>query len=556
MSAQTAPGHDNIHTLHGLVSTRAAALHELPFITFEGEVWSYAQVHRQAQACACGLVAIGCAPQDRIGTLLENRLEFLSVWFGTAYAGGVHVPLNVEYRGEILKRILEDVAAQVMFCEDYLLHNLVAAMEGARHGIRTIVVFGQENVTGQAHGAELISWEAFQRRAEQAPPFEPVRRSPNEFSIVMMTSGTTGVSKGVMVGDKHAITHGWEAAEAYGITSTDVMYTCLPLFHGNAGWATVLCAMCAGARVALARRFSASRFWEEVTSMEVTQVALLGTMLHILAAAPPHEWERRHRVRIGTSVPCPADVMIAFERRFGFPLLETYGTSETKRILSNRHYLRRIGSAGLPTPSSIVEIHDAEGHRLPSGAVGEICFRPKEPGLLTLGYLNRPEATLQNLRDGWWCTGDLGRQDEDGFFYFAGRKKDALRRRGENVSAFEVERALMGHADVLHAAVVAAPSELSEDEIVAVVVRKPGTTPSEAEVFAHADSALPSFMVPRFIAFVDQLPETATGKIAKEGLAARVMQDGVWDSKQAGLIPSRARDAARAADPSPPARER
>jgi crotonobetaine/carnitine-CoA ligase len=544
MTTDTGAGRDQTNTLHGLLATRATALRELPFITIDGATWSYAETYRQAGIAARAFMELGCKPGARIGMLVDNRLDYIAGWFGTAMAGGVHVPLNVEYRGEILRQVLQDITVQVMVCEADLLPNLVTAMEGIEHGIETLVVVGEQAASCPA-GVRSIAWEDFHQLGESAS-HAFVDRAPGALGTIMLTSGTTGVSKGVMVSDKHCITHGREAVEAYGIGSGDVMFTCLPLFHGNAAWATVLCAMSACAQVAVSRRFSASRFWGEVIEAGATQVAFLGTMLHILVSQPPHENDRRHKVRIGTSVPCPADVMIAFERRFGFPLLETFGTTETKRILSNRHYQRRIGSAGLATPSSIVEIHDEEGWRVPPGTVGELVFRPKEPGILTLGYFNRPEATLANLRDGWWCTGDLAWQDSDGFVYFAGRKKDSLRRRGENVSAFEVERALMGHGDVLLAAVVAAPSELSEDEILAVVVRKTGARVTESDLFAHADRALPSFMVPRFIAFVDSIPETATGKIAKQGLAASVMAQGnAWDSTKAGLSASRARNRRR-----------
>jgi crotonobetaine/carnitine-CoA ligase len=544
MTPDKTAGRDQTNTLHGLLAARATALRDLPFVTIEGATWSYGETYRQAGIAARAFTELGCKAGARIGMLVENRLDYVAAWFGTAMAGGIHVPLNLEYRGEILRQVLEDISVQVMVCEADLLPNLHAAMDGTRHGIETIVVLGGATGASMA-GVRTLGWDEFRQLGETTGhPF--VDRAPGDLGAIMLTSGTTGVSKGVMVSDKHCITQGREAAEAYGIGTADVMYTCLPLFHANAAWSSLLAALTACAQVKLARRFSASRFWADAIEAGATQVALLGTMLHILMSQPSHDNDRKHKVRIGNSVPCPPDAMIAFERRFGFQLLETFGTTETKRILSNLHYRRRIGAAGLPTPTSIVEIHDDEGWRVPPGTVGEMVFRPKEPGILMLGYFNRPEATLANMRNGWWCTGDLAWQDSDGFVYFAGRKKDALRRRGENVSAFEVERGLMGHADVLLAAVVAAPSELSEDEILAVVVRKPRATVSEAEVFAHADRALPSFMVPRFIAFVDSIPETATGKIAKQGLAASVMASGkVWDSTQAGLSASRARDAAK-----------
>lgn len=545
MTTPAGAARDQHNTFHGLLASRAAALRDLPFVTFEGVTWSYADTLRHAEVAARALIDMGCKRGTFVGMMLDNHLEFLSAWFGTALAGGVHVPINTEYRGEILKRVLADIRARVMVCESHLLPNLYAAMDGVDHHIQTVVTFGDGSAPPPPRGVTVVTWKDFVAAGEKSSATSFVHRAPGELGVIMLTSGTTGVSKGVMCSDKHAITHGREAAEAYGIVSSDVMYTCLPLFHGNAGWATVLCAMSAGARVALSKRFSASRFWTEVTEAGATQVALLGTMLHILVAQPAHPDEKRHKVRLGNSVPCPVDVMAAFERRFGVMLLETYGNTETKRILSNRHHHRRIGSAGYPTPSSIVEIHDDEGWQVPHGVVGEICYRPKEPGILTLGYLNKPEATLASLRDGWWCTGDLGRQDADGFFYFMGRKKDALRNRGENVSAYEVEGALLTHPGVLHAAVVAVPSALSEDEILAVIVRKDGSPCTEAEIFAHADAGLPHFMVPRYVAFVDDLPQTPTGKISKEGLADRVAKAGMWDSKKEGMTASRSRDLSR-----------
>jgi crotonobetaine/carnitine-CoA ligase len=549
MSSQSRTAFEQNNTIAGLLTSRAAAFGTVPFLSFEGHEWSYGETLRQAQVFAQALMVAGVRREDRVAMMVENRLEFFAAWFGTALAGAVHVPINLEYRGDILGHVLGDVAPRIMVCEDYLLPVLASAADGIDRGIETIVVLASSAGRSAAPDLDRLPWRIIAWPEFVAAPSGALqefrRRAPSDLGSILLTSGTTGVSKGVMVSDKHAITHGREAAEAYGIRAGDVMYTCLPLFHGNAQWSTVLAALHSGARVALSRRFSASRFWTEVTLAGATQIALLGTMLHILIAQPIHPDETRHRVRVANSVPCPLDVMIAFERRFGIQLLETYGGTETKRILSNRHYHRRPGSAGYPTPSSIVEIHDEAGWRVPAGVVGEIVYRPKEPGILTLGYLNRPDATLAMLRDGWWCTGDLAWQDADGFVYFAGRKKDALRRRGENVSAFEVERALMTHPAVLLAAVVAAPSALSEDEILAAVVLAKDAAASETEIFAHADASLPYFMVPRYIALVDSLPETPTGKIAKEGLADRLMERGVWDSVALGLTASRSSDLAR-----------
>ena len=535
-------------TLYDLLTTRANAVGQSPFLWFEGEQVSYSQTLANSTRIAQSLTSLGCKPGDPIYLMLENSPTYLFSWFGIALAGLVEVPINIEYRSQILRQVLANVEGKVLFCEDYLLGIVDEVIGDGTSAIDVVICVRSRdlpegaNEKAAAGGYRLLAWGEFMG-ASSVSGADLRRRASVDLACIMFTSGTTGVSKGVMVSERHMVMQGREVTEAFGLDSTDAMFTCLPLFHGNAQMSTVMAALVAGAQVALSRRFSASRFWDEVVASGATQVNFLGAMLHILLAQPVRDIERQHRVRIANASPAPVEAMFPFERRFGIHILESYGTTETKRILTNRHYLRRPGSMGFPTASSIVEIQDEDGWRVPPGVIGEIVFRPSEPGILTSGYFKRPEATLEVLRDGWWHTGDLGRCDSDGFFYFEGRKKDSLRRRGENVSAFEVERALLSHPLISQAAVVAVPSAVTEDDILAAVILAKGAELPYEDIFAYADANLPYFMVPRFFVSVDELPLTPGGKVRKPGLAENVMATGlVWDSEKAGLRPSRSRD--------------
>lgn len=227
-----------------------------------------------------------------------------------------------------------------------------------------------------------------------------------------------------------------------------------------------------------------------------------------------------------------------FEERFGVHVVEGYGLTEIKNVLYNPIGARKVGSLGVPTESSIVEIHDESGNRAAPGQAGEIAYRPRLANIMFSGYHRDPEATLATTKDLWWHTGDMGYTDEDGYFYFIDRKKDALRRRGENISSHEVESVLLAYPGVVAAAAVATPSELGEDEVLAVVQLEPGHEPDHAGLFSHCDRSMPHFMVPRYYRFVDQLPATPNGKIRKHQLRDRGRTDA-WDALAAGLKPTR-----------------
>ena len=383
-----------------------------------------------------------------------------------------------------------------------------------------------------------MTWDDMVARGDPHRALPPV---PLDAPVgIMLTSGTTGRSKGAVYPALMPVIAAHEFALAMETAPDERLYTCLPLFHGAAKLNLSLHAIAAGATVVLGRRFSASRFWDEIRRHDITQFNALGSILPMLLAQPPDARDRDHPARKVFAAPAPAPVLHAVEDRFGVHVVEGYGLTEIKTITFNPLSRRRIGSTGLPTATTLLEVHDDDGFRVAPGEVGEIVYRPTMPHVMFSGYHRAPEATVETSRDLWWHTGDLGRVDEDGYFWFVDRKKDALRRRGENISSQEVEAALVEHPDVADAAVIGVASDLGEQEVMAVL------TPLRDDVdlkdlFAHCDRVLPHFMVPRYFRVVAGLPATPTGKVRKAGLRADGLTEDTWDAQASGLTPTRLR---------------
>lgn len=368
-------------------------------------------------------------------------------------------------------------------------------------------------------GVRVLTWRELLAAGE--PARELPRVGPADPVVIMLTSGTTGRSKGVVYPNRMQVVAGRERAAQMGTTADERLDTCLPLFHGAAQVNITMHGLHAGATVVLGRRFSASRFWDELRVHRVTRFNALGSILSALLAQPPSGRDRDHQVKRVFAAPAPPQVRHPFQERFGVHIVEGYGLTEIKNVLYNPLDARKVGSIGLPTESSIVEVHDESGRPAAPGQAGEIVYRPRRPHIMFSGYHRDPEATLATICDLWWHTGDLGLTDEDGYFYFIDRKKDALRRRGENISSHEVESVLLAYPGVVAAAAVATPSELGEDEVLAVLQLESGRQVDFADLFAHCDRSMPHFMVPRYYRLVDQLPVTPTGKCARPICAAR-----------------------------------
>jgi crotonobetaine/carnitine-CoA ligase len=326
-----------------------------------------------------------------------------------------------------------------------------------------------------------------------------------------------------------------------GYRDDDVLYTCLPLFHGNALWYTVYSALWAEASVALSPGFSASRFWEEIRRSGATVFNALGAMANIIWQLPRSEADRQHQVRSAMLVPLSRSLVDGFTERYGIAVTSVFAMTENcaVTVFGPDDPTEKVPSAGRVRDYMSVRIEsETTGEALPPGEVGEICIRPTEPGSVMLGYYKMAEATEVAWAGGWFHTGDRGHLDSDGYLFFSDRKKEAIRRRGENISAYEVEMVLSRHPDVVEAAAVPVPSELGEDEVMAYLVAAPGVELSYRGVIEFCVENMAYYMVPRYLQVVDELPKTPSEKIEKYKLKqdAASNLDQLWDREKAGVV--------------------
>jgi crotonobetaine/carnitine-CoA ligase len=333
---------------------------------------------------------------------------------------------------------------------------------------------------------------------------------------------------------------GQSYVDLVGYTEDDVLYSVFPLFHANAKYMSVLIAIAAGARVVIHRRFSASRFWEICRAEGVTAFNGLGEMLRILLKQPESERDGDNQVRMVIGSAAPEDVVEDFERRYDLAVLDVYGLSETGPIAAVTWDHRRAGSCGRPVPWYDVRIVDEHDVELPRGESGQIVVRPTRPHVMMERYWGNDAATLALLRNLWLHTGDYARQDEDGFIWFLERATDSIRRRGENVSAWEVERIFADHADLLEAAVYGVPSEVGGQEIMVAVVLRPGVELTAEDLLDFCNGKMPHFAVPRYVRFMDALPRNHAQRVLKQQLKSDgVDVAGVWDREAVGYVVQR-----------------
>ncbi len=338
----------------------------------------------------------------------------------------------------------------------------------------------------------------------------------------------------------HAVSCGYELAVNYGYRPDDVLYVCLPIFHGNAWLCSVLPAFVADAAVAVSPRFSASSFWEDVRRYGVTQFNSLGAMTNFIWSRPPSASDRDHKVRQVMVVPTPKQFFREFQERFGVAFTSVYALTDCGMVTVRgpKDPPEKWASAGKACEDAEIQIVDDDDFEVPLGATGEIVVRNKTPWLYSQGYYNMPEATANARRNLWFHTGDRGYLDEDGYLYFADRKKDAIRRRGENISSYEVEQIILKHPAVLEVAAFPVASEHSEDEVMVSVVPREGVPLNEAAVVEHCRDNMAYFMVPRFVEILAELPKTMTEKVEKYKLkeAASSRFAEIWDREKAGIV--------------------
>jgi carnitine-CoA ligase len=538
-STSAVPLHACERTIPILLQRSAELYGEKPCLSSGDLRLTYEQLLVEAARAGGALAAAGVEKGDRVVVISENRWEVLALWLGCAWRGAVFAPVNTASRGAQLEHILGNAGPRIVAVEASLIGRLAEVALPVE--LERVWKIGE----GEAAPGLAVDVEPLPDGSE---PVEPHAASAGDTLAILYTSGTTGPSKGVVCPHAQFTWWGENVGRWLELTPDDVLYTCLPLFHTNALNAFVQSLM-HGSEYVVGPRFSASRFWQRVVDAEATVTYLLGAMVSILVGRPPSPADLAHRVRVALAPATAAETWRAFEERFGIRIVEGHGMTETNAVIGPRDGQQRPGWMGRTMPGFEARVVDEQDVEVPDGTAGELVLRADAPYAFSTGYWRMPEETVAAWRNLWFHSGDRAVRDEEGYFRFLDRLKDAIRRRGENISSWEVEEALLRHPSVAAAAVVPVPSELGEDEVMAFVVTVPGKAIDPVELVRFCEPLLSYFAIPRFVDVVEKLPLTENGKVRKAVLRERGVTESTWDREAAGIeldrdAPARARDGA------------
>nr|WP_256515531.1 AMP-binding protein [Alsobacter ponti] len=515
-------------SLGPILRHRATVDADRPYLTCAGRTYTFEETDRIVRSVARGLAMHGLGKDQFLAMMLPNCAEFVFTWYAACLRGAAMVPINPQYTGFLLGSPLRETKSRGIVIHRDLVGALATLDDADRASLEWIaVVGGHEGVAGLPDGVQVMDFNDLVVPEGDEPEIASTYR---DFHSVMYTSGTTGPSKGVLISNAQFFSSACVFLRAVGLTRDDVLFTPLPLFHGLASRLGVLPAMMVGAHVVVAERFSGSRFFEQATQCGATVGHTIFTIPPILKAQPPGPFDRGHRLRCMYNAHYDPE----FEERFGVKLVEAYGMTETGLVMFTDYPHRRLGSTGTIHEDFEVQLVDDNDMPVPVGQPGEIVLRPKLPFIMMQGYLDRPADTIKAWRNLWFHTGDIARQDEDGYFYFIDRVKERIRRRGENISSWDVEHYVGAHPAISECAAVGHPAPEGEDDVRVVVVLKPGETLTAPELIAWLETRMPRFMLPRYIEFVSALPRSPTSKVEKYKITGWGLGQTAFDREARG----------------------
>jgi carnitine-CoA ligase len=519
-------------TVANALREQAARSGTAPWLIFDDESLSFAEVDQLVDVYAAALVRLGLGLGDRIGLLAGNSKEFVLVAIASARLGVTIVPINTANRGESLRYVIATAGLQTIFCDDEHCERLRELQErGQLRDVQRIVLLdtGECPSFGNIDGIPLTA-----ALAGGAPLPELPQVDTRGAWTVLFTSGTTGRSKGAVMTHQYWYIAPRSLCAGREVCSDDVFYVSSPLFHAAAWLVQILPSLLLGLPVAIDKGFSRTDFWNRVRKFGATQLLTMGATHMWLWNEPPSSRDADNPARVWAPVPLPPELEGPFRARFGVKhLWQTYGGTEFMSVtFTDVGRPAKPGSSGWPREGVQLMVADEFDRPLPADVVGELCVRPTVPHAIFEGYLNDSETTLHRMRNLWYHTGDLVRIDGDGELFFVDRKDDYLRVRGENVSSFEVEAVFMAHPSVLEAAAHTVQDEttkaVAEDEIKVCVVLNEGHRVTPEQLIAHAARELPRFAVPRYIEVLIDLPRTATGRVQKHVLRDRGITSTTW----------------------------
>ncbi|HEX3910422.1 MAG TPA: AMP-binding protein [Solirubrobacteraceae bacterium] len=554
--------YDGEWVITALLEDRARRLTDRTGVrSLDGDL-SYGELADRAARIASGLRELGVQPGDRVATMLESTIDYLAAWHGTIWAGAIDVPVNTELRGGFLAHILRDSGARVLIVQDRWIGRLaelelpelehVIAVPDAASAARAATVgeaTGQPPAASPAVGTRsapggetsAAGTRPLHRWSDLLglDPGARVARTPEDLIYILYTSGTTGPSKGVCYTNRSASWLVQACRETLELRPGDVGYSMFPLFHTMGRSALVTASLWMGSPVVLRPRFSVSGFWRDIREQGVTWFGYFGAVILFLWREPEQADDAENPARLAFGASAPAELIEPWERRFGLRLHETYGSTELGTVACPKANAIKRPTMGRPVSHIEVEIHDERDEPVPPGALGEIVARPRRAGAIFAGYWNRPAETVEAWRNLWFHSGDAGTLDEDGCLTFRDRKKDSIRRRGENISSFEVERAVRSLELVVECAAYPVPSEHGDDEVMVAIVIEPDGTLDASAFCAELIPLMPRFAIPRYVRVLAELPKTPSQRVRKHELRAEGVTADTFDREALGVMPAR-----------------
>jgi crotonobetaine/carnitine-CoA ligase len=514
-------------TLPELVRTLRASRGDAHATEIYGKRLSYRELDELSDCLATSLWTLGLRKGDRLASLLFNAAEVALIWFGAAKLGVVWSPLNVGLIGQDLAYAIGDSKPRL------ILVDVENASKLDHPGVAPLLPTLRYIVSAQDRDG-FVRFERLLAKAGNPPN---VTLAPSDPAIVIYSGGTTGMPKGVVLPHFACICGGLRTVEALALTADDRYFGIGQLFHVGGLFCALLGPLIAGAESTIERKFSVTHYWRRVRETGATIIDPIGVVLTLLCRQPESALDRDHRVRasLGVTAGTPDHVPAEFSKRFGIPLINLYSLSEAGGVMIVHNIL------GGPKPAAHgkawgwaqVGIVDDAGQMLAPHTMGEIVLRPNYPFIFMLGYLNDPTRTLQAFANLWLHTGDLGYVDEDGYLYFRGRQAHWLRRRGENISAYEVEKTIATYPGVSEVAVVGAPSELGDEEVKAFIIPKAGAAIDPKEMCLWCAGQMAAFKVPRFVEIVEAFPRSAAKNEIERHKLKALPNSNAWDREAA-----------------------
>jgi carnitine-CoA ligase len=516
------------------IRQRAAVGGDKTALEINGVTRSYVELDHVTDRLAAAFAELGLQAGEHVSLMMLNSVENVDAWFGLQKAGLVEVPVHTASRGTALRYVVDHADARALVVDEAFLPHLAAVADGLPQ-LEHVVVNRNEALQGEQ--PELPARIAVHDLAdlyECGGPTPVPQLRQQDTAVILHSSGTTGPPKGVVLSHRAVLHLTRHTVWLMGYERDDRLYTAFPLFHNNAKYTSVTAALECGGTAVLDKRFPVSTFWDMAREKDITAFNYMGALLMMLHKQPERPDDADNPIRIAFGAPCPVEIWEAFEERFGMKLVEVYGMTECPMTCENRLDDRKIGSAGRESMTYQVRIVDENDEPVPPNTPGEITLRPKWPYALFTEYYKRPDVTVEAWRNLWFHTGDRGRMDEDGFLFFLDRMKDSIRRRGENISTWEVESTINTHPAVLESAAYGVPSELTEFDVMVAVVLKPGESLAPAELLDFCQGRMAHFAIPRYVRFMEALPKNHAERIQKFELRDEGVTDDSWDREEHG----------------------